>query len=192
MKILTPKGNVPFKTAQAAAIFAGRMKLEEGTFEIVPEGEGYAIDSQKEIVVRPEEDAKPEEKPAKKHRVTTPWKPATLLDIPERLKDPNFVYRFCTTKRDGNIQKKQAEGWEIDKELSRKMTQARPTLEDGKNLDGTTRIRELVVMRMPKELAESRNKYFQDKTDNAMKNSAQELKAELGDKEYGEIKVQTY
>ncbi len=207
MKILT-KDSSPFKTKQAAAIFAGRLKLEKGKFEIVPEGEGYAIESQ---VAPPEKDAKVEAvtvsgsevitavttsevevKPAKKHRVTTPWKPATLLDIPEHLKDKDYVYRFCDRKREGNIQKKLAEGWEIDKELSKKMKQAKPTLEDGSNLDGTMGIRELVVMRMPKETAEARNKYYADKASGAMKNSAQELKKELGDAEYGDITVETY
>lgn len=190
MKILK-KDNSPFKTEHAAAIFAGQLKLTKGTFTIVPEGDGYAIDSQVEI--RPIEGAK-------KHRVTTPWKPATLLDIPGQYKDPDFIYRFCDKKRDGNIEKKIAEGWEIDNELSRKMRQVKPTIEDGAALDTTTGIRELVVMRMRKETAQARNEYFAGLTEGALKKTADQLKQDLHEAageytdspEYGEIKVETY
>jgi hypothetical protein len=106
------------------------------------------------------------EEPEKKAS-TTPWKPAKRLNIPEELKDPRFVYRFVNTKREGNEVKKQDEGWEYDMELSVKLKQRGLAplrgIEDGTPLDSSYRIRELIVMRMPKEMAASRNKYYLDK-----------------------------
>lgn len=99
---------------------------------------------------------------------TAPWRPAKRLAIPENMKNPNFVYRFVNTKKEGNELRKLDEGWEYDKELSAKLKErglaSIRSLEDGTPLDSHYRIRELIVMRMPKEMAESRNKYYQDKT----------------------------
>lgn len=196
MNTIATKDGTPFKTAQAAAISAGRFKFEKGKFEIVSlENGGYAIQTEESVPDIFSGDAAP-----KKHRVTTSWKPATLLDIPKHLKDPDFVYRFCDKNRDGNIDKKIAEGWEIDKELSRKMRQGRPTLDDGAGLDTTLGIRELIVMRMPVETAEARRKYYAEKTEGAMKKQVDQLKKDLKDAageyddspEIGSIKVETY
>jgi hypothetical protein len=111
--------------------------------------------------------AKENEEPEIK-KATTPWKPAKRLSIPEHLKNPRFVYRFVNTKKEGNELKKLDEGWEYDRELSEKLkayglAQTRG-LQDGTPLDSTYRIRELVVMRMPKEMAEKRNEYYLEKT----------------------------
>lgn len=97
---------------------------------------------------------------------TTPWKPSKKLNIPEHMKDPRFVYRFVNTKKEGNELKKLDEGWEYDKELSAKLATigAMRGINDGTPLDSVYRIRELVVMRMPKEMANERNKYYLDKT----------------------------
>ncbi len=124
------------------------------------------------------------------HKVTRPWQPVKLLDIPSQLKDPNFVYRGCNTNALGNIRKKEAEGWEIDKELSKKMKQTQRTVLDGNGLDGTLQIRELLIMRMPKEIAESRAKYYADKSNEAIISAKDHYKAEVGDmKVYGDIDI---
>ncbi len=94
---------------------------------------------------------------------STPWKPARVIDIPESYKDPRFTYRWCNTLKMGNIQKKIQEGWEIDKILSKKLNELyglNRTLEDGSPMDSTVKMRELIVMRIPKEMAEERNEYY--------------------------------
>lgn len=98
---------------------------------------------------------------------TAPWRPAKRLNIPSDLKDPRFVYRFVNTKKEGNEGRKLEEGWEYDTELTAKLKKRGlatiRTIEDGTPLDSHYRIRELVVMRMPVEMAAQRNKYYQDK-----------------------------
>jgi hypothetical protein len=51
----------------------------------------------------------------------------------------------------------------IDKELSKKLNELHGidrTLEDGSPLDSTLQKRELLVLKIPKELAEERNEYY--------------------------------
>lgn len=108
----------------------------------------------------------PSEPIAKKQR--SPWKPARVLDIPAHLKDPRYRYRFCDTGRTGNIQKKIQEGWEIDRELGRKLNEIQglnTTINDGSPIDSTVRLRELIVMRIPREMAEERNAYYLKRAD---------------------------
>ena len=132
-----------------------------------------------------------------KHIVTTPWKPARLLDIPEKYKDPKFTYRFVDKKVDGNLSKKENEGWEIDKELSKKVKQLQRTILDGSNLDGSLQIREMIVMKMPKEMVESRKKYFEDINSakfrgvkKSLNNAANQITGDsIQDGVYGEVKI---
>lgn len=129
--------------------------------------------------VNKENGEEPEKKPA-----TTPWKPAKRLAIPENMKNPNFVYRFVNTKKEGNELKKLDEGWEYDKELSAKLKErglaSIRSLEDGNPLDSHYRIRELIVMRMPKEMAESRKKYYLDKTTIDTARMKQGMRTQMG------------
>lgn len=114
----------------------------------------------------------------KTKKATTPWRPARFLDIPEDMKDPRFVYRFVNTKREGNELKKQQEGWEYDYELGKKLTQQfgkTRTIQDGTPIDSTYRIRELVVMRIPKELAKERNDYYSKRGETNLRTMKQSL-----------------
>lgn len=100
-------------------------------------------------------------------KTTMPWKPARITEIPENLKDHRFVYRQCNTQKTGNIQKKLQEGWEIDHILSKKLNELyglTRTLQDGSPMDSTFQIRELIVMRMPKEMAHERNEYYRKRS----------------------------
>lgn len=132
-----------------------------------------------------------------KHKVTSPWKPARLLDIPEKYKDPNFVYRFVDKKTDGNIAKKEAEGWIIDKELSKKIKQLQRTVLDGSGLDGSLQIREMIVMKLPKEMKEAREKYFESMNNAKFRDTKKSLSNEnakisgdyVKNGTYGEITV---
>lgn len=100
---------------------------------------------------------------------TTPWKPYKRLNIPSYLKDPRYVYRFVNTKKEGNQERKLAEGWEYDRQLTKKLAERNllgvtRSVNDGTPLDSLYRVRELIVMRMPKEMAEARNKYYHDRS----------------------------
>jgi len=132
----------------------------------------------------------PKPEPIIKKKESVPWKPSKLLDIPESLKDPAFTYRWCDKDKPGNIRKKLSEGWIIDKDLMKKMEQVL-TIEDGKPLDTTTGIRELIVMKIPKDKAEARNEFYQARGKLAMKKKQDELDNEvrkIGGEIYGNIK----
>ena len=182
MAFIYDTDNKPFKT-EGDASYKRRQANIKG--KVVKHGEGgYVIESIEEnntentnITEATQEVA---QKP--KHRVTAPWKPASRIDIPEELKIPGFRYRACNTMQTGNIQKKLSEGWIVDKELSKKMEHV-ATIDDGKKLDGTTRFRELIVMRMPEEVAKQRDEYYAKRTNDPKKQAKDELR------KYG---VQTY
>ena len=87
------------------------------------------------------------------------WRPATQLDV--RAKEPGFRYRWVE-KDLANVDKKTAEGWELVNSAQGKQGE-RP---DAGNTGMTTlqEYRELALARMPDELAQARNEYFEDET----------------------------
>lgn len=96
------------------------------------------------------------------------WKPARVLDIPSKFMDNNFVYSFRTKNKEGNIRKNCFEGWEIDTKVQKQMVEAglpQGTIQDGKPQSETYEIREMILMRMPKKVAEERKKYYHDLAD---------------------------
>lgn len=138
------------------------------------------------------------EKPAKpKPTPRTSWKPANLMKIPEKFKNPNYAYYCANWKWPGRILKLQNEGWEVDTEIMPKMKKAGmipdlpATLQDGVPKDNTLRFRELVVLRMPKEMAEERKRYYRGL--NPLKQKLEEedrdLDEKLGGRGYGKINV---
>jgi hypothetical protein len=118
-----------------------------------------------------------------KKAATRPWEPAKLYNIPEDLKDPRFVYRMVNSKKEGNELKKLQEGWEYDKDLVRKMTDRGlmppRAIGDGTPVDGIYRIREMIVMRIPKEMAESRNKFYLERGNRGLRDAQQTMRNEL-------------
>jgi hypothetical protein len=130
------------------------------------------------------------EKKPEKPRIS--WKPARLLDIPEHMKDPAFTYRWVDKDKPGNVRKKLSEGWEIDKKLTKRLNEGdmTSTIEDGRSIDGTMGIRELVVMRIPRELAEARNEFYQSRSETSTQDKDGELRGTIkgiGGETYGNI-----
>lgn len=140
---------------------------------------------------------KPKTSPKKVSRgvSTTPWKPSRVLDIPQHLKVKGFTYRWASKNQVGRIQKLISEGWEIDTELSKKLSTAIPkTIIDGSPLDGTVQRRELIVMRIPDEMADARRAYYAQKAAGAVTQNEAQLKVAgihpqtKEDLTYGEVK----
>lgn len=101
-----------------------------------------------------------EEEPIKK--ATSPWKPARVLDAP---KIPGFTVKWWNKKdRPGNIDKRLSEGWEYvtQKDIKSKINR---TIMDGGSagVDAVVTMREMVLMKLPNELKEARNKYYSDR-----------------------------
>ncbi len=87
-----------------------------------------------------------------------PWTPAARLTVLN--KDPNYEYGF---QRDDDVMMKQADGWEVCHWSEHGPKVMSPGLHDAKEgVDSVLRVRELVLMRMPKELHANMKKYYLD------------------------------
>jgi hypothetical protein len=95
---------------------------------------------------------------------STPWKPFRRLDIPGNVKDARFEYYFADTTQQGNELALLNEGWEYDMDIAQKLKDRglapkRP-LKDGNGVDGTYRVNELVLLRIPKEQYAEHQQYY--------------------------------
>jgi hypothetical protein len=116
---------------------------------------------------------------------TKPWEPAPLLPVSG--KDPNYVYRWV---RLDNLDKAMVEGWDPVKGVNKGKEEPPPILLlDGTQIDSAIRKRNLILCKMPKELADKRNAYYQARTDSLLEAQAEKFKEEVGGRTYGGIKV---
>lgn len=137
-----------------------------------------------------------------KHAEHKPWKPARVMDIPDGILDPRYRYRWVNKSKMGNVLKKRQEGWEPDFQTQKKIDEAlgfgamAKTLDDSaKSLDSTTQVRELILMRMPVELAEERSKFYERQTIDPPRHAKKLLRGEIdrqsreagGEEDYGEV-----
>lgn len=93
------------------------------------------------------------------------WKPASRLNNVEGLDTDNFTYRWVN-KDEANLMKKKAEGWEITKKTEGdKAEHVRANnIDTGAPLaTDLTDYREMVLMRLPNELAEARKEYYAER-----------------------------
>lgn len=95
------------------------------------------------------------------------WKPAILLDVPN--KRAGFRYRWRLRETD-NIQKALQEGWEFENRPSGHVAPAvDPAVdivdETGRLKTSLTEFRELVLMRLPEEIAVERDEYYEIQTE---------------------------
>lgn len=124
-----------------------------------------------------------------KRPVTQPWQPARLLDV--KNVNPNYLYRWVAKQ---NLTRKIAEGWEVITNANSSGENAPAvTLEDGTKITGVISKRNLILCKMPKELAASRQKYYEDINKNLLTQSIEEFKStsnKSGAKTYGEIKIE--
>lgn len=199
--LITRPDNTPFKNQFAARMYASRRYVE---YKIIPHLEGFAVETdgiekekqskqQDKVPAKILETANSSATATKKHRVTTPWKPAPLLDFHNKYKDPNYTYRFVKKDRAGNIQKKLSEQWEIDTEVANKIAKDNPellspTINDGVQSDRSFQIREMLLMKIPNELASSRAEYY-EKRNMASQESAEETYKTQNVNTYGKVTI---
>lgn len=127
-----------------------------------------------------------ERKEETKRPANAPWKPSSLLTIPEHLKEAGKRYRWVDSGKDGNFQRKLAEGWVVDEELSKKLNKISGSVQDSGNINSTTKVRELIVMWIPEDRAEARNAYYNSKIVDG-KQMKQDLVDSTGGLAYGEV-----
>ena len=121
------------------------------------------------------------------------WKPARVLEVPENRKNPGVVHYWADKSDQGRIEEMEAEGWVVDCKAPTR-TEHPETIKDGRNLDSTVQRRELILMKMPKEVAEARRKYFEEKNNSALKASVDHYRNQVKDQDgrplsYGKVQV---
>lgn len=109
---------------------------------------------------------------------TPSWRPASVLTITDQ--DPNYVDRW-EVNDPGQIQKALAEGWEVASGLraDKSSRSDERTIDDGAKSTSLTEYRELIRLQMPKELADERNAYFQEKSERQIRATKQDLEKDL-------------
>lgn len=116
---------------------------------------------------------------------TKPWEPASVLHVGN--KDARFVYRWISKD---NAEKRAAEGWEILKGVSPDKAKGKSlTLADGTQLDSCVIVRNLVLARMPKEMAESRNEYYAKLSRDSMNAVHDKFRTDSAGQSYGKVEV---
>jgi hypothetical protein len=195
MRTIKKKDGTPFSNKNMAKATATRKDLEE--YNLIEVEGGWAIevpgeDPKEEVIVK---------EIMGESKVYTGkwegWTPASLLNIPEEYKDPRFTYRWCDTGKDGNITKKISEGWEVDREISKKRgssfsanSQTEREFKDNTQPEGSvTKLRELILMRMPRSLAEQRNKFYRDKATQKVTQTKHQLNSGLQGGVYGNVEI---
>jgi hypothetical protein len=116
------------------------------------------------------------ESPVKKGK--TSWKPASVTDVVD--KDPSKRYRLVNKDAD-NLAKKRAEGWEIETKATGGSAKLVPDgqINTGSNLGSTYERKDVILMSMPEEMAQERNKYFDEMTQRRTQGLTAHLKKEL-------------
>lgn len=114
------------------------------------------------------------------------WKPAAMLDIPDRM--PGYRLKWCNNDR-MNIQRLRAEGWETASSIhGLNVEHDHPEKTgDGHSLTSVTEYRELVLMALPEELGEARDRYFNEKADLQTAGLKRDLEKEVGKEGAAEV-----
>ncbi len=120
-------------------------------------------------------DETPKGKPSAK------WRPARITDIPMEFKNPSRTYHFFRDTPN-SLRKRIMEQWQVDLEIAHKMDEAfgQRTLQSGTTVDGAYRVNELILMWMPKEIAEDRNTYFSNRAKVDSTAIRESLRANIG------------
>lgn len=111
------------------------------------------------------------------------WKPASVTEVIGL--DPDFRHRWVNKDPD-NLAKKQAEGWvSVDKTKDQATPTEHNRLNEGESLTSAYEKRDVVLMKIPEELAQERDAYFNNETARRTSGLTAHIKKEVG-KEGGE------
>lgn len=109
------------------------------------------------------------------------WKPASVVDVVD--KQPGKRYRLVNKDPD-NMARKRAEGWEIESGVNTSSAKILPDgrIETGSQLTSVYERKDVILMTMPEELAQSRDAYINEKTRKRTVGLTAHLKREIRDK----------
>lgn len=118
------------------------------------------------------------------------WKPASVTDIVD--KEDGYRYRWCNKDAD-NLAHKEAEGWETVSRLTSDTAKpAQERMQDGRNLSSTYEKHDVILQRIPEELAQERDAYFANESMRRTAGLTAHLKkevAKVGAGTHGEITI---
>lgn len=106
------------------------------------------------------------------------WKPASVTDVLD--KESGFRYRWANKMPD-NLAKKEAEGWETVSKLKGDSAKAADDgkIQTGKNLTSIYEKHDLVLQRIPEDVAQERDGYFKEQTARRTMGLTAHLKKEI-------------
>lgn len=107
------------------------------------------------------------------------WKPASVTDVVG--KEPGYRYRW-SSKDANNLQKKEAEGWETVNGLSADSVVPVDSnkINDGKKLTSVYEKHDVVLQRIPEELALQRDAYYNNESERRVSGLTAHVKKDLG------------
>ena len=134
---------------------------------------------------RPKKDAAP----LKKGRSS--WKPASVTEVIN--KEDGYRYRWANKNPD-NLAKKEAEGWETVSKITSDKSLNVPSgkINDGANLSSIQEKHDVILQRLPEELALERDDYYQSETNRRTAGLTAHVKKEIGKEgaaSHGEITI---
>lgn len=112
-------------------------------------------------------------RPPKKGKPT--WKPANVDDVFD--KEPGYRYRWVHKSED-NLAKKRAEHWVLDEGTNVEAGYGR--INEAKPLTSVRERRDAVLMRLPEEIAQERDDYYNGETARRMSALKRQTRDDLG------------
>lgn len=109
------------------------------------------------------------------------WKPASVTDVTD--KEPGYRYRWSNKMAD-NLAKKAQEGWETVSGLTSDGAKAVDDgrINTGQKMTGVNEKHDVILQRIPEELAQERDAYYRDKTQKQTLGLTAHFKNEIRDK----------
>lgn len=122
------------------------------------------------------------------------WRPANVSEVSN--KEPGFRYRWASKAPD-NLTKKKIEGWETVNAVTNPQTTAEAghgRINDGKPLTSAQERSDAVLMRIPEDMAEQRDAYYNNESARRVSGLTAHLKKEMqrdagNAPVHGEIKI---
>lgn len=108
---------------------------------------------------------------AEKSKLDVEWRPASTLDVTEGMDTENFRYKWVS-KVPSRVKRHQAEGWSFVNEADGDHVFHRRaqtgSIDAGRALTSEVEFKEVVLMKLPKARAESRDRYYQAEAEKAL------------------------
>lgn len=118
------------------------------------------------------------------------WKPASVTEVIN--KEPGYRYRWAN-KHPDNLAKKKLEGWEtVSGIMSDNSVAPEPRINDGKPLSSIHEKHDLILQRIPEEVAKERDRYHDELNERRIEGLTAHVKEDLrkeGAASHGEITI---